>query len=442
MKTAHLLRKYVPSEWGGTETAMQQLAIGLAGRKVKSVVFCPESQDGLRGNPKEPSNGNAVDPLTAAGCEIRPYHACLPVWGLSKVARHQAISLGGNLHSFDLPGKLTRERNVDIIHSHVVGRLGGIAQTIARRRHIPFILTIHGGVLDLSSQTLQSLKLPTRGTLEWGRILGWWWGSRRVLANADLVITCNHQEAGLLHQRYPALRIITHPHGIESGKFQIDHRETARTAFPGIRGRQVLLCVARIDVVKNQSWLIERIPQILHKHPQALIVLAGAATNQTYRDTLLRKVKALGLEKAVLFTGGLPPNDPRLLGLYQGARAMVLPSQAEPFGLVILEAWAAGTPVLASRTSGARSLIKDGENGWLFELEDAGDFHAKLDRTLTDPGQAAALRGAATRLVREKYDAHKLASEIKDIYTQLIANSRRKASCHSNGATNGTGNAG
>src|SRR5437762_2988778 len=79
------------------------------------------------------------------------------------------------------------------------------------------------------------------------------------------------------------------------------------------------------------------------------------------------------------------PNDPRLIGLMQEARVLLLPSLSETFGLVILEAWTAGTMVLSSRTSGASALIEHGRNGWLFDLEKPEMFHEALERTLAEP---------------------------------------------------------
>ncbi len=426
MKVAHILRKYIPEEWGGTETAMQQLAMGLTHSDVKSIVFCPDAPSETNGFPVDDPHHGAVDPLIAAGCALRRYRACMPVWGLSAQERTRVVALGGNLISFDLGRKLAREPDLDVIHCHVIGRLGGIARRIARRRHIPFVVTIHGGVLDLSEETKQSLQTPSRGTLEWGRIFGLLWGSRRVLSDADMVITCNGNEAALIKARHPDIPVITHPHGIDFDKYREDHTAAARKAYPRITGKKVLLCVARIDVVKNQTWLISELPVILERHPDALLVLAGATTSLAYCEALQTQIKAAGLEHSVLLTGGIPPGDPCLIGLLQLARAMVLPSKAEPFGLVILEGWAAGVPVFASNTSGARSLINHGRNGWLFDLDDPASFHANLDRTLADPEMARSISEAATLLVREKYDARKLAGDIKDIYSGLIEDSHRR----------------
>jgi glycosyltransferase involved in cell wall biosynthesis len=149
-------------------------------------------------------------------------------------------------------------------------------------------------------------------------------------------------------------------------------------------------------------------------------VLAGACTDQPYGAQIARRIRELGLEKRVLLTGGLPPNDPRLIGLMQDARALLLPSLSETFGLVILEAWAAGTMVLSSRTSGASALIEHGKNGWLFDLEAAETFHKALAQTLAEPTISREMveRGAAK--VREKYSVYALAGRMKELYEELM----------------------
>jgi glycosyltransferase involved in cell wall biosynthesis len=182
----------------------------------------------------------------------------------------------------------------------------------------------------------------------------------------------------------------------------------------------VLLAIGRIDPVKNQGWLVERAPAILLKHPEALLVLAGACTDESYGKFVVRRVEELGLQNHVLLTGGLPPGDPRLIGLMQEARVVILPSISETFGLVLLEAWAAGAPVLSSRTSGASALIQHGENGWLFDLADPQPFHEALDLTLLYPDVAKRLAEAGRKLVAENYDIHVLARRVKTLYEQLI----------------------
>jgi alpha-maltose-1-phosphate synthase len=409
MRVAHLLRKYNPAEWGGTETAIHRLFAGLRCQEVHSVVFCPDIV-----------NGHHRDPLAEAGCDIKRFKAFVPIWGLSEPHKRQIISVGGNLMSFGLVKSLWQEPGLSVIHTHALGRLGGIALTIAKRRRLPFVVTIHGGVYALPETLKKQFETPATQGWEWGRCFGILFQARRLFVDADAIIACNPREASLLQAEHPGKRVVVHPHGVPARLYREDQKPHALAAFPQAQNRKVLLSVGRIDPVKNQSWLLEQAPEILRRQPQALLVLAGAATDDAYLAQLKRSIRQLGLENHVLLTGGLPPGDPRLIGLYQTAAAVVLPSISESFGLVILEAWAAGTPVISSRTSGAAAMIQEGQNGWLFDLNQPAGFHAALEQALQQPEQAAQFAAAGSRLVSTDYDTDVLAGRMKRLYEQVI----------------------
>src|ERR1700756_1901543 len=142
MRAIHLLRKYNPAEWGGTETAIQRLFEGLRRRGVTSVVYCPCLEGGSQ----------ADDPLRSAGCQVERFTAFVPVWGISNQEKRALVSVGGNLMSFDLLPALWRQPEVSVVHAHALGRIGAIGRTFARARKVPLVVTIHGGVLDLPAQ--------------------------------------------------------------------------------------------------------------------------------------------------------------------------------------------------------------------------------------------------------------------------------------------------
>jgi glycosyltransferase involved in cell wall biosynthesis len=409
MRTIHLLRKFNPAEWGGTETAIQRLFEGLREHGVKTVVYCPRLEW-----------ESVEDPLVALGCEVQRFRAFVPVLGISRERKQQLVSVGGNLMSFELISSLWREDDVSIIHSHTLGRIGGIALTEARKRHVPFVVTIHGGVLDLPEKVKQTFNTPVVGGWEWGKLFGLLFRSHRLLADADAIITCNPREAAQWREKFPSKRVVVQPHGVPMAEYEKDCRERARAAFPEICGRQVLLGAGRVDPIKNQAWLLEQAPEIFRRYPDAILVLAGACTDQPYGDQIGRRIRELGLERRVLLTGGLPPNDPRLIGLMQEARALLLPSLSETFGLVILEAWAADTMVLSSRTSGASALIEHGQNGWLFDLEKPESFHEVLGRTLANPQIAREMVARGAAQVREQYSVNALAGRMKLLYEELM----------------------
>ncbi|MDB6022851.1 MAG: hypothetical protein JWQ04_2708 [Pedosphaera sp.] len=463
MRVIHLLRKYNPSEWGGTETAIQRLFDGLRRQEVASVVYAPRIEKNLR----------IADPLAEAGCEVRRFNAFVPILGMPAREKRQLISVGGNLMSFDLLASLWREREISIVHAHTLGRIGAMGRTVARRRKVPLVLTIHGGLLDLPETIRHSIQQPRLGGWDWGKIFGLLLGSRGLLEEADAIVTCNPTEAGLLQEKFPGKRIQVQPHGVVLGNYQTDHRAAALAAFPQLLsafvpkrsqynerppsprpsppgegeggGRsghicgsrlqsqstvhpaedkygecEVLLSVGRIDPVKNQAWLVEQLPAVFQRHPRALMVFAGACTDEKYGKRIERQIAELGLGNRVLLTGGLPPGDARLIGLMQLAAAVILPSLSETFGLVLLEAWAAGTAVISSRTSGATALIKQDENGWLFDLEQPGTFQRVVDTALANPDLRKQLAARGGELVAAQYDTFVLAGRMKNLYETLI----------------------
>lgn len=417
MRVAHILRKYDPAEWGGTETAIERLAAGLRTHGIYSVVFAPR----LAPAP------TAADPLAAAGCIVRRFRAFVSMWGIPAERKREMVAVGGNLMSFDLPGSLWGEPGLDVIHSHAQNRLGAIARAVARGRRLPFVLSIHGGAYDLPASVREELQRPATGGWDWGKPLGLLLRARQLIPGADAIVTCNPREAELIREHHPDRHVIVQPHGVPLALFAPDHRCAAREAYPALAGRDVLLVPGRIDPVKNQAWLVAQAAELARRHPRVLLVLVGARTHRDYGEELQARIAREGLQNSVLLAGHLPPGDARLVGLFQEAQAVLLPSLSETFGLVILEAWAAGTPVISSRTSGAIALVQDGVNGWLFDLEQPASFHAAVDRLLAEPARRAQWGANGRARVAAEYDTVVLAGRMKRIYEEL---SRENAHRH------------
>ncbi len=400
MKVAHVLRKYVPEEWGGTETAVKQLLDGLG--DIESLVFAPR---------RRPPSSADPGPI---GHPVRRYRATLPVAGIPRERRLQLESVGGNLLSFQLLSQLLREPGLDLIHTHALNRIGGAALTAARLRGRPFVATVHGGALDLPAEVADSMKAGAG--LEWGKPFGALLRARKVLEQADAILTVNPREAELLRARYPRQRVLQTFHGIDLDRFATGRREAA----PDFGGRPYVLVVGRIDPVKNQRWAAEQWPEVLRRHPRAVLAFAGAATDASYAGGLETFVRHRGLEDSVRLLGAFAPGAPALAGLMQNAAAVLVPSKVETFGLVAVEAWAAGAPVLASRTTGTCHLIGDGRDGLLFDLDAPATFHRALDSLLGDGGTADRL-AAAGRARAQDYSIESAAAPVRALYEELIA---------------------
>lgn len=407
MLVSHILRKYDPAQWGGTETAVQRLIQGLRKNGVLSSVHAPQTSQAFED-----------DPLAREAAALKRYRAFVPVLGISPAQREALVSWGGNLFSWDLFAHLLCEK-ADVIHSHALNRLAGIGLQVARLTGVPHIITLHGGALDVPVEVGEKLTAPLQGGWEWGKALGALVRSRRVLELTDAIFTCNPREAALLMEKYPDQRVIVQPHSVPAAHYAVDHRAAALAAFPRLAGRDVVVKVARLDPAKNLPWLVRQIPELKRRHPRAMLVLAGAGTTREVVEELQREIAHLGLDNDVLLTGGLTTGSPELIGLMQQARAFVLSSTAEPFGIVILEAWAAGTPVVSSRVSGPLALITHGRTGLFYDLESPATFHQAMDAVLTDAALSRHLRAEARAEVLAKYDVPTIAGRVARVYDEL-----------------------
>jgi len=341
------------------------------------------------------------------------------------------VAVGGNMISFDLVGSLWGEKNIDVIHSHALGRLGAIGRVVARVRRLPFVISVHGGAYDLPAAVRQGLRRPYAGSWDWGKPLGLMLRARHLMDHADAIIAFNPREFDLIRKRHPGKRVLCEPHGVSTALFARECRPAALEAYPQLRGRLVFVILGRIDPTKNQGWLIAETAELARRHPGILLVFVGPCTDREYGSAMQARITREGLQEIVLLAGSLPFGDPRMVGLLQEARAVIVPSLSETFGLVILESWAAGTPVISSRTSGASALVEEGANGLLFDLDRPATFHSAVDQILGNQGLATRLGAAGRAKATAEFDISVRAERMKRFYEGLIG--KQDALRHSSG---------
>jgi glycosyltransferase involved in cell wall biosynthesis len=121
------------------------------------------------------------------------------------------------------------------------------------------------------------------------------------------------------------------------------------------------LFVGRMSTQKGPDLLLEAVPGILEHRHDAKIVFVGDGDMRAYLE---HRAHELGVNHAVRFLGAMDPNG-ELIDLYKSTDTVVVPSRNEPFGIVVLEAWAAGKPVVATQNGGPRDFVSHGEDGFL-----------------------------------------------------------------------------
>ncbi len=146
---------------------------------------------------------------------------------------------------------------------------------------------------------------------------------------------------------------------------------------------------------KGVHHLLDAWPEVLRTSPDARLLVAGAPKDPDYARALREQTARLGAATSVEFLGALPQAD--LAQRMAAADVLVLPTLSEALGLVLLEAMACGTPVVASRVGGTPDVVKDGENGFLVAPGDDRAIAVRVAWILSHPAEAAEMgrRGRA-----------------------------------------------
>jgi glycosyltransferase involved in cell wall biosynthesis len=413
MTIVQVPRRFVRAAWGGPETVVLETGKRLRAMGHDVSVLCPNV---LADSNEETISGVPVQRV--------PYN--YPYWFLKPDARAALDRRGGNLFSFALLRRLLARPTLDIIHAHAANRLGGICRYAARRRGIPYVITVHSGDVTALTTMPSAGVSPTRGAIEWGRLLGLWVGARRALTDAAAIICVGAQQQQALQQRFPHKHVVFIPNGVEPRDFADGDGVGFRATYGIPENAWVVLTVGRIDPEKNQLCAVQAMAHLALQHPAAFLLLIGHVSDEAYARQVRAAATAAGLEGRCLIIPGLGSGSRTLRDAYHAANAFLLPSNDEPFGLVALEAWAAGLPVVASRVGGIPALIQDQVDGLLCDADDVEQFATALSLLIEHPQTAARLAHAGLNKARTQYDWGVIAQRLLQLYDDVLAAHRRR----------------
>lgn len=403
---AHVPRRFTQSSWGGTETVVMNSAKNLEALGYRSSIFTSKALD-----TKSKEDIEAIP--------IRRFDYFYPFFALSSEQKESFDAVGGNLFSFSLLFALLREKNIQILHLHTLKRMGGIVRSIAKWRKIPYVITLHGGYFNRDIKEVQHRQRQLEQGYEWGKILGFLFGSRKVIEDASAIITLSKEEYASAHAKYGE-KVHYLANGVDIQKFSNTREaEGFKKRYSIAQDARMLLCSARIDTQKNQLLLLEVFAQLQKRFSSLHLVCLGAVSDKEYFVQLQNYIQDNDLGTTVSFVQDLTPKDQLLVDAYNEAEILVLPSRHEPFGMVVLEAWSAHTPVVASHTGGIGRIISHNENGLMFENGNGDDLHEQMAKVLASATLAKELADKAFVEV-QKYDWKHIANNLDTIYKKLL----------------------
>jgi D-inositol-3-phosphate glycosyltransferase len=242
----------------------------------------------------------------------------------------------------------------------------------------------------------------------------------QVIACSDLMLASTNSERDQLASRYGAVpeRIEVVPPGVDHSVFFPADARVAKDRL-GLDGRAMLLFAGRIQPLKGVGLAVRCLAE-LHD-PDAILLVVGGPSGPDGHAELVR-VRDLAHELGVAANVQFVPPQPhtRLADFYRAADVCIVPSRAESFGLVALEAAACGTPVVAASVGGLRSLVDDGATGFLVDDRDPAAYAAPVAMLLEDPELAAEI-GAMASARSRKYSWSITAARLRRLYGDLVA---------------------
>ena len=184
---------------------------------------------------------------------------------------------------------------------------------------------------------------------------------------------------------------------------------------------RVVLAVGRVEPLKGLDILIRAFAELTDRTDVRLVIIGGDESARPEFDRLESIAREVGVLEAVTFLGAVEHH--LLPDYYRAADVVVMPSFAESFGLVAVEAMACGVPVVASRVGGLASTIADGRTGYLVPWRCPEPFAEKIELLLRNEPLRDALGAAGVERMRD-YSWDAVAAELMRLYSTVIRERR------------------
>jgi glycosyltransferase involved in cell wall biosynthesis len=178
----------------------------------------------------------------------------------------------------------------------------------------------------------------------------------------------------------------------------------------------VVGCFSRIEPAKGQHELVAALAKLVERGVDAAAIIAGPAMDTAYARELEASCKSLGVAERVRFPGVLADARPSMAC----CDAVVMPSAAETFGLVLVEAMQMGVPVVASAAGGATEIVSDGETGLTYPVGNVDALALCLRRLATDPEYAHTLARAGHRAASERFDRGRHLEGLETLFYEAV----------------------
>jgi len=319
--------------------------------------------------------------------------------------RHIPIEKGGfiDLSAISILRRKLRAGEIDIIHAHNGRTALSAALAVRLARRGSYVLSQH--FLIPTRATRRGLKALLSNALH-----------RWISRGAGHIIAISDASRRGIEERGEAAsgNVTTVPNGISApDPEKLSAAGTIRDRFGIATGQPLIVCAARLEAEKDVGSLIAAMPAVLAAAPRAFCLLAGGGSQH---EALATEIAKLGVGDSVRLAGFCDD----AISLIAAADLFVLPSLAEPFGLVLIEAMSLGKPVIATNAGGPREIVEDGVTGLLVPPASPADLASAITRLLLDEPLRVSMGKAGRERFAQNYTLARMTSAILETYRKAL----------------------
>jgi glycosyltransferase involved in cell wall biosynthesis len=295
----------------------------------------------------------------------------------------------------------------DIVHGHDWLAVHALRQ-LKNDHDRPVVMTVHSTEFGRCGNQL--FEGPSR------RVRSFEWEGTYLAERVICVSNALRKEVQDLYS-VPGDKMSVVYNGVDVHRF--DTRVSTRVAREQYAiGREdpMVLFAGRMTWQKGPDLLVEAMPTLLRHHPNAKFVFAG---DGDLRYGLERRAAALGVAPAARFVGHQKGRE--LVSLFKSADLVCVPSRNEPFGIVILEAWSARKPVVATRNGGPAEFIKH-QNTGLMVSDDCHSIGRGVGAVLADKSEGRRMGCNGRREAESRFSWNTVAIATERVYQSVLEN--------------------
>ncbi len=394
MRVLMISWEYPPYIVGGLGKHVAELLPALAGDDLDLHVLTPRWRDSAN---IEVVNGAQVHRIPLPTAADRDFYT--QAWQTNQALEQAAVALADETGPFDL------------IHAHD-WLTAFSACALKRAWRAPLVATIHATERGRGRGYLGSPLSHQINAVEWWLTFEAW-----------RVICCSEFMAQEVRDYFhaPADKIDIIPNGVSSACFHRWHGINLNTfrAMYALPDEKIVFYVGRVQYEKGIETLVRSVPAVLAQYPAAKFVIAGTGSDL---ERLRQLSWEMGIGQKVLFTGRIPDDDRDRLLL--AADCAVFPSLYEPFGIVALEAMAAGCPVVVSAIGGLQEVVQHAETGLTTYPGDPQSVAWGILQTLQHPEWTSQRVDRARSRVMELFNWPRIAEQTRQVYRRIIQERR------------------